>query len=107
MFGMRKRVFILEQFIHTLIVLRVFTTHLFSTYLYIAIIILLLIGQHFKEGLTPKLVLLLAILHLQIFAEVNESIQLQYVAAIIGSVIHFLPLKFYWLPEPKKTVGFK
>lgn len=31
MLGMRKRVFLIEQFIHTLLVIRVFMTHLFAT----------------------------------------------------------------------------
>ena len=98
MFGMRKRVFLVEKFIHTLLVIRVFMTHLFSTELYLISIALLLLAQFYKEGLTPKLLVLLPILSLQAFAEMNQSIQLQYIAAILGSVLHFVPLKLYWLP---------
>ena len=68
---MRKRVFLVEQFIHTLLVIRVFTTHLFPIQLYLAILGLLIVAQFYKEGLTPKLLVLLPILSLQVFAELN------------------------------------
>lgn len=49
----------------------------------------------------------LPLIALQTFAELNDSLQLQYVVAILGGIMHFIPMKVYWLPKPIKTVGFR
>jgi pimeloyl-ACP methyl ester carboxylesterase len=67
----------------------------------------MLVAQYYKEGLTPTLVALLPLLALQVYAELNNSLQLQYLVAILGGVLHFVPLKVYWLPQPVRAVGFR
>lgn len=98
MFQMRKRVFLIEKLIHTLIVLRVFTTNYFGLEVYLPLLSALLIVQYFREGLTPLVLLLIPITILQTFGEINQSIHMQYLASIIAGILHFIPLKMYWLP---------
>jgi hypothetical protein len=107
MFQMRRRAFLVAKFIHTLIVVRIFLTHLIPTEYFLAFILFLLIAQYYKEGYTPMILALLPILSLQVFGELNGYIQLQYLASILGGILHFIPLKMYWLPEPLKVVGFR
>jgi hypothetical protein len=104
---MRKRVFLVEKFIHMLIVIRLFTTSLLPLYFFLPFLLAMLLAQFFKEGFTPLLLALLPLASLQIFAEINGILQLQYVVAILGGVLHFIPIKLYWLPEPLKIVGFR
>ena len=107
MFGMKQRAFIIEQFLHTLLVVRVFTTQYIPLEIFIIILILLEAAQYFKEGYTPKFMILFPLLSLQIFGEINQNLQMQYIASLLGGLLHFVPLKMYWLPEPKKIVGFR
>lgn len=107
MFGMRRRAFLIEQFLHTLLVVRVFTTEYLQTEIFIVILMVLEVAQYLREGYTPKFMFLFPLLSLQIFGEINENIQMQYIASLLGGLLHFLPLKMYWLPEPKKIVGFR
>lgn len=104
---MRRRAFLIEQFLHVLLVARVFITDYIATEIFIAMLTVLLVVQYYKEGYTPKFLLLFPLLSLQIFGEINENIQVQYIAALLGGVLYFIPLKMYWLPEAKKMVGFR
>ena len=104
---MRKRALLVSKFMHMLIVVRLFTTHLFPLEFFAPFMLLLLVAQYYKEGFTPLSLILLPLLCLQIFAELNELVTLQYVVSILGGILHFIPLKLYWLPEPHKLVGFR
>lgn len=104
---MRKRVFLIEKLIHTLIVLRVFTTNYFGLEVYLPFLLALLFVQYFRQGLTPLVLLLFPITILQAFGEINQSVHMQYLASIIAGILHFIPLKMYWLPQPLKVVGFR
>ena len=107
MFGLRRRVFLVEKFIHMLIVTRVFATHLLSLELFLTVMTALLAAKYFKEGFTPTILALLPILTLEVFAELHEVRSLQYLATILGGLLHFLPLKLYHLPTPTKLVGME
>ena len=48
MFHMRRRIFLVERFIHMLIVLRVFTTSYFSLEAYVSFLFLMTIAQYYK-----------------------------------------------------------
>ena len=50
---------------------------------------------------------LFPIIVLQALGELNELIALQYLASILGGVLHFVPVKMYWLPEAIRLVGFR
>jgi hypothetical protein len=104
---MQRRVFLVERFIHMLVVIRIFTTHLFPTEYFLPFVITMLVLQHHKEGLTPFTLLLLPLLALQVWAELSGMEQLQYVVAILGGVLHFLPMRVYWLPKSEKVVGYR
>ena len=107
MFGLRRRIFLVEKLIHTLIVTRVFTTHLLSVHLFITVIAILLVAKYFKEGFTPTLLALAPILLLEIWGEINESLVAQYIGTVLGGLLHFIPLKLYWLPSELALVGMK
>ncbi len=104
---MIRRVFLVERFIHMLIVIRLFTTHLFPLHYYLPFLAAILLLQQRKEGLTPMTLILMVLLGIQVWAEVAEMEQLQYVVAILGGVLHFLPMRVYWLPKPDKAVGYR
>ena len=61
-------------------------------------IAILLMAQYVKEGYTPKFLLLFPLLCMQIFGELNELVIPQYAASVLGGILHFIPLKMYWLP---------
>lgn len=90
-----------------LIVVRLFMVDLFPLSFFLPFLLTMLVAQYFKEGFTPLLVVLFPLLALQVFAEIYGMVQLQYVVAILGGVLHFIPLRVYWLPEAGKLVGFR
>jgi hypothetical protein len=90
-----------------LIGIRLFTTDLFGLEFFLPFLATMIVAQYFKEGFTPILTALLPLLCLQIYGELVGSMQIQYIVSIVGGVLHFLPLKVYWLPEPLKAVGFR
>lgn len=67
MFGMDSRIFLVQRFIIMLIVIRVFTTHLFPLEVFVGVILSLFVVQYYKEGLTPLTLLILPVLALSVY----------------------------------------
>lgn len=97
---MRKRVFLVEKFVHVLIVLRAFSSHLIPLEAYLAILLFFLAVQYVKEGFTPYVIFLVPIVAIQIYGEISNNVFLQYLAALLAGIADFFSAKIYWLPEP-------
>ena len=50
---------------------------------------------------------ILPLIILQAFGELKSIIYLQYTVSILGGILHFIPVKMYWLPDHLKVVGFR
>ena len=68
---MRKRAFLLEQLVHTLLVLRVFSSNLVPLPIFLLLLATFLVLEYIWEGYTPKILFVFPLLSLQIFGELN------------------------------------
>ena len=95
---MRRRVFLMETLIQSLLLIRPPCIPIFPTEGFSILMLILFLLQHLTEGFTKNSQYLLCIFMLELFSELLGLKYIPYACTLLTAFLFFSPVKVHYLP---------